>query len=60
MTVVTGSLVLGHAQATRVASWPHRAAAGAEGVAEDVVGDDVQLLLVLALDVGGARQPRQV
>lgn len=38
----------------------HRAAAGAEGVAEDVVGDDVELLLVLALDVGRARQARQV
>ena len=49
-----------HALRSAQARGPHRAAAGAEGVAEDVVGDDVQLLLVLALDVGRPGQARQV
>ena len=41
-------------------SAPHRAAAGAECIAEDLVGNDVQLLLVLSLDVGLTSEPRQV
>lgn len=31
----------------------HRAASQAQGVVEDLVGDDIQLLLVLALHSGG-------
>ena len=37
-----------------------RAARRAQRVAEDLVRDDVELLLVLALDVGRAREARQV